>query len=187
MFHCLCRFRSENDLRYIVTVSDDSSCRNFYIQFCPYICEINTKTMINYYDDDDAPTVRWSLPHVPLHLSNRSTDYRALRFTLHSSLLSPLLHLYFSLQHIVFVCWNILHLHCCICIIQYIVFASSSQLYLHLADCTPPQSVWVCAVIAGSRLPSRSNFFFFFSNVAKPIWNGVGKKKRRKLLFLFLS
>ena len=177
-FHCLCRFRSENDLRYIVTVSDDSSCRNFYIQFCPYICEIKTKTTVNYYDDDDAPTVRWSLPHVALHLSNRSTDYRALRFTLHSSLLSPLLHLYFSLQHIVFVCWNILHLHCCICIIQSIVFASSSLLYF--------QSVWVCALIAGSRLPSRSNFFFFF-NVAKPIWNGVGKKKRRKLLFLFLS
>ena len=44
----------------------------------------------------------------------------------------------------------------------------------------------MCALIAGSRLPSRSNFFFS-SNVAKPIWNGVGKKKRRKLLLLFLS
>ena len=46
--HCLCRFRSENDLRYIVTVSDVSSCRNFYIQFCPYICEMKTKTTVNF-------------------------------------------------------------------------------------------------------------------------------------------
>ena len=116
----------------IVTVSDVSSCRNFYIQFWTYICEIKTKATVNFvvsgdtehHDDDDAPTVRWYLPHDPLHLSNRSTDYRVLRFTLHSSLLSPSLHLYFSLQHIVFPCCNVLHL-------KPAVFALYKLLYLH--------------------------------------------------------
>ena len=130
--HCLSRFRSENDLRYIVTVSDVSSCRNVYISFWTYICEIKTKATVNFvvsgdtehHDDDDAPTVRWYLPHDPLHLSNRSTDYRALRFTVHSSLLSPSLHLYFSLQHIVFPCCNVLHL-------KPAVFALYKLLYLH--------------------------------------------------------